>query len=165
MSGSPNTGPAPALTENANTGKFILPVYFNLADITAVVMWGFIPTFKGRIIATTWNQGKAVTTGSKLATLTPSINGTNLTAASGNGGEIALTSALCVAQTSTAGRIAGTAITGGNTFNGTTDYILLTASSVTAFAEGAGTFNFVLINDDTFNEMAHAQFGLRQVQA
>lgn len=83
----------------------------------------------GNIEHVEWVQGKPVTTGSKLATLTPAINGTPVT-----GGAVALTSAACTPLgTVIAGSAptAGYALTADSTFS-------VKATGVTAFAEGDG---------------------------
>jgi hypothetical protein len=83
--------------------------------------------------------GVPVTTGSKLATLTPYIGTTALT-----GGVLALTSALC---TPAGAVVQASAITGKNAGEAT-DTITLTWSAVTTFIEGSGSIQMEIENLD-----------------
>jgi len=85
------------------------------------------PGFAGKIRKISAYVTDPVTTGAKLATFTPAINGTPVT-----GGALALTSGNC---TPVGAKVDGSAITGLNAFD-SNDEITLVASSVTAFAEG-----------------------------
>lgn len=111
-----------------------VPVYAmtGLADGDFVTQ--FTPGFVGSIVRTFWVQGTVVTTGGKGTTLNFEINAVNLV-----GGVITLTSALC---TPLGVVIAGTAITGSNSFH-RTDTISIECSATTAFSEGAGTICIV----------------------
>ena len=111
----------------------------DLASITAAdVITAITPGYAGRLKKAYFVADKAVTTGSKAATLQPKItpNGGALTPTTG--GAIALTSA---ALTPKGAVVAGSAITAANTF-GASDTLSVVASAVTAFAEGTG--NLVL---------------------
>lgn len=110
----------------ANT--ICIPV--NLASVTAAdIVSALAPGYSGRITKVQFLVTEAVTTGSKAATLTPKIGSTALT-----GGVLSLTSANC---TPVGAVVAATAVTALNTFV-SSDTLTVTASSVTAFAEGAG---------------------------
>lgn len=117
------------LTEKG-AGKQILTYMIDNASIAAGVILTFKPGFAGRITRVEYQVAKPVTTAAKLATLTPSIAGVNVT-----GGVLALTS---VALTPTGTNVAGSAVTAANQF-GAQDTIAITASAVTAFIEGTGT--------------------------
>jgi hypothetical protein len=162
MAGTPNDTPNPTLLINSGVGKYQIGIYMALASITDAIVGGYRFTHRGRIISINFDVTIPASTASKLTTLTPTINGTALTAASGSGGELALTTALCARQTSSAaiGRVAGTAITGGNSFV-SGDLLLITGSSTTAFVEGQGIYLIEVVNDDTQNYVAQALFGLR----
>lgn len=89
----------------------------------------FTPGFAGTIRATRFITDTPATTASKLTTLGLKINNTAVT-----GGAVALTTATA----DTKGEVVnGTAVTAANTFTAT-DTIKVTASSTTAFVEGAG---------------------------
>ena len=141
------------LSINANVGKGQWVFFLNLATLaTGDVLTNFTPGFKGRILDIDFQVHAAVTTGSKAATLNMEIGTTNLT-----GGSVALTSANC---TPAGVQVAGTAITGANSFTAT-DTISIEAASVTAFAEGSGWLMVTYINDDTREAVAEAKGGLR----
>jgi hypothetical protein len=138
---------------NAGIGKQQQAFFVNLADIAAAdLVTAFAPGFNGRIVAIDFYVEKAATTAAKLATLTPKVGSTNVT-----GGALALTSANC---TPAGAKVAGAAITGGNTFTAS-QTIGLVGSSVTAFIEGAGWVVLTLYNDDTRSALAYALGGLR----
>lgn len=110
----------------------ILAFPVELASITGTqdVVTDFRPGFDGTIEDVSFAVDKPVTTGSKLATLTPAIGGVSTT-----GGAVALTSA---GATPMGKVIQGSAVTAANVF--TRDSKLsIKATSVTAFAEGNGT--------------------------
>jgi hypothetical protein len=123
------------LPQSASYATLCIPI--TLANITTAgdVVTAFTPGFNGKIASMQFIVTTAVTTGSKAATLNAEIGTTNVT-----GGEVALTSANC---TPLGAVVAGAAITGNNTFS-STDTISIEASSVTAFAEGAGVLVIVL---------------------
>lgn len=115
---------------NAIVGVISFPV--TLSSMTAAdVVTAWPTTFAGTLTAFDFIQGVPVTTGSKLATVTPKINSTSTT-----GGAIALTSATC---TPLGKVLSSTAITAANVF-ASGDTISLVATSVTAFVEGTGVF-------------------------
>jgi hypothetical protein len=117
---------------------FNLPI--TLANITGAgdVLTDFTPGFSGRIVKTQFSVSTRATTASKAVTLNLEIGTADLT-----GGTIALTTANC----GTLGAVvAGTAVTAANTFSAT-DTISVEASSVTAFAEGAGTLHVTVLED------------------
>lgn len=104
--------------------------YIDLASITAAdVITSFPPGVSGTIEYFGFIVDKAVTTASKLATLTPKINGTAVT-----GGALALTSANCTPKGTL---VDAAAITGANVVS-RSSLLSVTASAVTAFAEGTG---------------------------
>jgi len=114
-----------------STDVEVFEFYIDLASITAAdVITSFYPRVIGTIEYFGFVVDKAVTTGSKAATLTPKIGSTALT-----GGVLSLTSA---AATPKGTVIDATAITGANTLTNASA-ISVTASSVTAFAEGSGS--------------------------
>lgn len=112
----------------------------NCADIAAGdLVTAYTPGFAGKILSINAFALKAVTTGSKLATVTPKIGSTNTT-----GGAVAMTSANMTPQ---GAKVAGSAITALNVFTAT-DTIGFVASSVTAFSEGVVLFVVDLENTD-----------------
>src|ERR1051326_1875887 len=141
---------------NTGIGVGLWPIPFPvvLAGLAGTnnVVTGYAFGFTGRIITVQYIPIIPVTTAAKAATITPSLGGVNLTAASGNGGALALTSANCAAGQ---GPVTGTAITGGNSFGPTTLFAMV-LSSVTAFAEGSGVIFVTVYNDDLRNAVALA---------
>ena len=115
-----------------------LPI--TLAQITGAgdVLTTWTPGFAGRIVKAAFAVTTVVTTAAKAATLNLEIGTTNLT-----GGTIALTSANC---TPLGAVVAAAAITAGNRF-AASDTVSVEASSVTAFAEGAGVLLLTVIRD------------------
>lgn len=111
---------------NSQTWKIALPYAFT---VTAVKL----------------RVGVPATTAAKAATLTCQINGTPVT-----GGVISATTANCG---TTGATVDGTSITAANT--GTAGQTLEVAvSSVTAFAEGSGSVEFTVLNNDKANQAA-----------
>lgn len=110
-----------------------LTVPINLADVTSAAdfVTDIRPGVFGKIESFDFVTGKAVTTGSKLASFNLEIDTTDLT-----GGVIALTSALA---TPMGKMIAGSAITGNNTLTPEST-LSIESSAVTAFSEGNGFF-------------------------
>lgn len=115
----------------AGSAGYVVTFPVTLSSITGAgdVVTNFTPGHAGKITAVNWIQGVPVTTASKAADLNVEIGTTNLT-----GGVVALTSAAC---TPLGKVIAGSAVTGANTFT-ETDTISIEAASVTAFVEGTG---------------------------
>lgn len=108
-----------------------VPIY--LAGVSAAdVVSALRPGVDGYIENLEWIQGRPVTTGSKLATLSAKINSTVVT-----GGAVALTSALC---TPLGARVAGSQVTAANRIT-KKDSLTIVAASVTTFVEGDGFLN------------------------
>lgn len=101
------------------------------------ILTTFTPGFAGKITKVDFAVTTKVTTGSKLSTLNLEIGTTNLT-----GGAVALTSANC---TPLGAVVAGTAVTGNNSFS-STDTISIEAASTTAFSEGVGSLLVTIQN-------------------
>jgi hypothetical protein len=120
-----------ALKQLAEQPKYVvsipIPAYSAIAN--SGVLARFKPLTGGRIIGMRVQATTAVTTGSKLATLTPNIAGSPVT-----GGVVSMTSA---GQNAIGAAQDGTAVTATNTFTASQE-ITVVASSVTAFVEGAG---------------------------
>lgn len=113
----------------AGTDVQTIPIFVNLAQITATTIFNYTPGFRFKILAISFSAEIAVTTAAKAATITPAVNGSGIT-----GGALALTSANCTPKGT---NIAGSTVTAGNT--GTAAQTLsLVASAVTAFSEGTG---------------------------
>lgn len=110
-----------------------IPAYSAVAN--AGVLMRLTPGFKGRILGMHVQATTAVTTGSKLATLTPNIAASPVT-----GGVVSMTSA---GQNAIGAVQNGTTVTAANTFTAVQE-ITVVASSVTAFIEGAGVIYLVL---------------------
>lgn len=127
-------------------GVQVIPLYIELADVTANgdVITGWTPGFAGKILSVDFATTVAVTTGSKRADFNLEIGTTDVT-----GGVVSVTSA---AATPKGTIIAGTAITGANTF-AATDTISVEAANVTAHAEGKGILLVKVQNLDTINEI------------
>jgi hypothetical protein len=104
-----------------------------LADLaTAGTFWKWTPGKPGKITALDWVTNKPATTAAKLASVTPSINGTALA-----GCVVALTSANC---TPVGAKVAGSAAPSTGVTFGATDEIGLVSSAITVFVEGSGYF-------------------------
>jgi len=140
-----NTGGTASSTLAAGVGMETLAVFVNLAQITATTIFNITPGYAFKVLGINFTVEVAVTTGAKLATITPYVNGVSVT-----GGALALTSANCTPKGTT---VAGSAITAGN--SGTSAQTLtLVASGVTAFSEGSGWVVLKLQNVDTQNAIA-----------
>lgn len=109
-----------------------VPVFALSGVSAAKVVDGIRPGIYGTIENLEWCQGVPVTTGSKLATFTPTINGTPMT-----GCAVALTSVLA---TPLGANVQGSAPVSGNVIT-PADTLGIVASTVTAFVEGSGFFN------------------------
>lgn len=140
------------MLNNSGIGKYNVVFRLELATITDAAQLHITPGHKGRLTKVTWVTHVPATTASKLSTLTPSIDGTNVT-----GGVLALTT---VAANTRDKELAGTAVTAANSFT-STGKITVTGSSTTAFAEGSGWVILELVNDDTLEAMAKSMGGLR----
>lgn len=131
----------------AGVGVSQLALFVNFADLaTGDLVTALKPGFNGKILGIHAIVDKAVTTGAKLATLTPKINATNVTEVGG----LALTSALLTPQ---GAKVDGAAITALNVF-GPTDTIGIVASAVTTFVEGSGWIILDIQNMDVANAFA-----------
>lgn len=148
---APNTQ-ATNLDVNANIGKYHVTFPVTLATLNDAAQFTIVPGHKGRILSMDYYAHTPATTAAKLSTLTPSIGGVNVT-----GGVIALTTASADTRNE---KTPGTAITANNSFSAT-DTITITASATTAFVEGNGKIDVVLVNDDTREALARALGGLR----
>lgn len=103
--------------------------YIPLASIAAAALMSWTPGKPGKITGMSFFCSVAASTASKLATLTPAINGTALA-----GCAVALTTALCVQGATIAGSAAPSV---GNVFDDN-DVVTILGSSVTSFVEGSG---------------------------
>jgi hypothetical protein len=112
---------------------FVMPFYMTLASITAADLLNFPMPVKGRIDTISFSVKTKATTASKAATLTARLK-SGSTTTSMTGGVLTLTSAN---MTPEAAVVNATAITALNEFN-KGDSLVITASAVTAFAEGDG---------------------------
>lgn len=108
----------------------------DLADAQLLLLGA--PAVPFRITAVDFTVNSAVTTGSKAATLTAAINGTNIT----TGGVLALTSANC---TPAGAVVNSTAPSAGNSGDAG-DTVGVNVSSVTTFVEGSGLLTMTLVN-------------------
>lgn len=126
-------------------GQYTHSIYFRAAAITGnVLLYTYTPAFAFRIIRISASVVDAITTGARAATLTTAIGGTPTT-----GGVVVVsgTYALGAEQASSA------AVSGAN--DGTSiQAITITASSVTAFAEGGFVLNIQMQNLDSANAIA-----------
>lgn len=141
-----NTTGAVSTTLAAGVGVVTVPLYVNNADLAAAdLLTTYTPGYAFKILGVAYGVEKAVTTGSKLATLTPKISGVAVT-----GGVLSLTSAALTPQGAV---VAATAVTAANT-GAATDTISITGSAVTAFVEGGGWIFLKIQNMDTANAVA-----------
>lgn len=140
-----NSGGTASDTIAAGVGIQTIPIFVNLAQITATTIFSYTPGYAFKVLAIQFSVEIAVTTAAKAVTLTPTVNGSGVT-----GGALALTSANCTPKGAT---VSGSAISGGNT--GTSAQTLgIAASSVTAFSEGTGWVLLRVQNMDTANAIA-----------
>lgn len=135
---------ASGVSANAQKSTVIIPLG-SLSLLANSSTWKIALPYAFQVTAANFRTGNPVSTGSKLASLSTSINGVLVT-----GGTIQVTSA---AATPTGALISGAAITGANT--GTAGQTLeVQVSGVTAFAEGSGWVEFTVVNTDKANESA-----------
>jgi len=128
-----------AAPAEGSEGGGIITVPITLANVANGDVLTNMPLgFAGTITAVDFFVTTAVTTAAKATTLNLEIGTTNLT-----GGVVALTSANC---TPLGAKVAGSAITDGNTF-ASGDTLSIEASSTTAFSEGAGFLAITYINN------------------
>lgn len=127
-------------------GVQVVPFYIELADVASNrdIVTGWVPGFAGKILSVDFATTVAVSTSAKRADFNLEIGTTDVT-----GGVVSVTSA---AATPAGTIIAGTAVTGANTFTATSA-ISIESSNVTAHAEGKGYLLVKLQNLDTVNEI------------
>lgn len=110
---------------------------FKMADLANASVWGVAIPYAFKLISVLLKIDVAVTTGAKAATLTARVNASNCT-----GGVISAAGTYAAG-----GSQAGTSITGTNT--GTAGQIAdFVVSGVTAFTEGSGHLEMVVLNTD-----------------
>ena len=150
-----NTTGVASDTLSVGVGVYILPIYVQLAQITATTICQFTPGHRFSLQGIAFSAEIAVTTAAKLATLTPSIGGVSVT-----GGALALTSANCTPKGTT---VAGSAITAANT--GTNAQVVgVVASAVTPFTEGTGWVFLKIQNLDVADAFATLASHVNSVQ-
>lgn len=141
-----SSGGTAANSVTANIGRGTWQFFVNLSEVTQTDILALMtPGFAGKILAVDFFTLKAVTTGSKLATIQLKIGSTLTT-----GGAVALTSALC---TPAGIKVAGSAVTAANTFT-SSDTLSINAASVTAFVEGSGWIVVTYENTEAKNALA-----------
>lgn len=118
----------------------IFGVRLTLAELANSQEYQFDPGFAGKLVSINARVLTAATTGSKLASITGRVNAGAL----GGGGVVALTSANC---TPIGAQVAGSAITGANSFTSAQTFGF-TVGSVTTFIEGAVMIECLLWNAD-----------------
>lgn len=127
------------------SAKQLFPLRIALAGLTgADVLTSLKPGFAFEIVKVSFAVITAVTTAAKLATLTPKISGEAIT-----GGVLSLTSDACTPKGTVLDATEITPIPlgqSGTNQGSADDSISLTASDVTAFAEGDGDVVFLLRN-------------------
>ena len=116
-----------------------------LATLSNAAQFHWAPGFSGEIESIVFITHTPATTAAKLATLTPSIDGVDVT-----GGVLALTTATCDTRDE---EVAGTPITALNRFTATST-IRITGSAVTAFSEGVGEIQMRVKNLDLLEYLA-----------
>lgn len=140
------TGSTADSTLAAGAGITTITIPVDLPSVAGSALFSaYTPGYKFKLLKVTFADTKPVTTGSKLATITPSISGVNVT-----GGVLALTSATA---TPVGTLINGSTVTAANT-GSATDTITLTGSSVTTFTEGQGVILLEVQNMDTADAFA-----------
>lgn len=144
-----------ALTDNSTgtasntiavgTGKFTHSIFFRAAAITGnVLLYTYTPGFAFKIVRISSSVVDAITTAARAATLTTAIAATPTT-----GGVVTLAGAYALG----AEQASSAAITAANT--GTSaQAITVTASAVTAFAEGGFMLHMEIQNTDSANAIA-----------
>ncbi len=134
--GAPLLGTAGSSSSVATSSILSFPIVLaTVAD--GDILTEYTPGFAGKITKISFAVTTKVTTGSKGSTLNMEIGTTNLT-----GGVVVLTSANC---TPLGAVVAGSAVTGANSFTAT-DVLSIEAASTTAFSEGAGTLLVTIQN-------------------
>lgn len=127
------------------TGKFTHSVYFRAVAITGnVLLYTYTPGFAFKIYRISASVVDAITTAARAATLTTAIAGTPTT-----GGVVTVSGTYALG----AQQASATPVTAPNT--GTlADAITVTASAVTAFAEGGFMLHIEIQNTDSANAVA-----------
>lgn len=129
----------------AGVGEFTMSIFFRAAAITGnVLLFTYTPGFKFKIKRISAAVVDAITTGGRAATLTTAIAGTPTT-----GGVVTLSGAYALG----AEQASSVAITGLNTGTNA-QAITVTASAVTAFAEGGFMLNIEMQNMDSADAVA-----------
>lgn len=129
----------------AGVGEFTMSIFFRAAAITGnVLLFTYTPGFKFKIKRISAAVVDAITTVGKAATLTTAIAGTPTT-----GGVVTLSGAYALG----AEQASSAAITGLNTGTNA-QAITVTASAVTAFAEGGFMLNIEMQNMDSADAVA-----------
>lgn len=129
----------------AGAGQFTYSVFFPADAITGnVLLYTYTPTYAYKILRISASIVSAITTGGRAATLTTAIAGTPTT-----GGVVTLSGAYALG----AEQPSSAAVTAANTGTAA-QAITITASSVTAFAEGGFMLNIQMQNMDTANAIA-----------
>jgi hypothetical protein len=150
-------GAAANNTLEGGAGRMVVPLRVNLVELTTGdLLTAYTPGFAGKVVSVAYAVATAATTTGKAATVTPKIGSTAL-----SGGVLALTT------TNASGKgtvVASTAISGANTFTNS-DTLSITASAVTAFAEGAGWLLLGLQNLETIDDFADLAAKLDEVLA
>lgn len=127
------------LSANATKATILLPI--QLAGLANSGVMKVAVPFACTVVSALFRTGKVVSTGSKLATLTVTTNGGGAV----TGGVMALTSAN---QNASGTALAASAISGAGATITAGQTLEVTASSVTAFAEGDGYVEFTVTNND-----------------
>jgi hypothetical protein len=135
-----NSGGTSADTIAVGAGYQLQTVRLTLASLANGQEYQFDPGFAGKLVSINARVVEAATTAAKAATLTGRVNAGAL----GGGGVIGLTSANC---TPIGAQIAGSAITGANSFTNA-QTVGFTCGSVTTFVEGAIVVEMLLQNTD-----------------
>jgi hypothetical protein len=124
----------------AETGQFTFSIPFRAAAITGnVLLFTYTPAFAFKIIRISASVVDAITTGGRAATLTTAIGGTPTT-----GGVVVMSGAYALG----AQQASSAAITAANVGTNV-QAITITASAVTAFAEGGFIVEMQIQNMDT----------------
>ena len=117
-----------------------IPVFAASAITNADELIDYVPGFNFEVVKIDWVTVTPITTGAKTATINPKIDGTVV---SGTATALAGTQAKGVVVNVWTPPTSGTSL---HTYGGPTSKLKITASSVTAFVEGAGYFLVQLRN-------------------
>jgi hypothetical protein len=122
---------------NPDVWPITIPVYAASAIANADELTTYTPGFNFEVVKIDWVTVTAITTGAKTATINPKIGSTVIPGTA---------TALAGAQAKGAVVNVWTQSATTKTYGKATDTLSLTASAVTAFAEGAGYFLIQLHN-------------------